>query len=190
MKTIKIYNKKEPMSREYFSQIFDILKNSFPQAERRSFDAHFSEFENPEFRSMVLEDNDILGFMNYWELCGFIYLEHFAIIKEMRGKGLGALLMDELKKMSGKLPIILEVELPEISDIAERRVHFYERLGFILNSYKYLQPPYNDGEKPQPLAIMSYPKALSGDEFISVRSELYRRAYELPEDSDLFLSEI
>lgn len=190
MKNVIIYSQKKPMSREYFSRIYDILEYSFPKPEHRSFDAHFAEFDKPEFRSMVLEDGDILGFMNFWELSSFIYLEHFAVIKELRGKGLGASLMDELKRIAADQPMILEVEPLGTSDIAARRVHFYERLGFVLNPYRYIQPPYNDGEYPLPLSIMSCPRTLLPEEFLTARNELYRTAYELPETSGLFSEDI
>lgn len=190
MEKITIYSHEYPMSREYFLRLFEILEYSFPKSERRGSEEHFSEFKKPAFRSMVLDDGTMSGFMNFWILDGFIYLEHFAVAKEMRGQGLGAYLMDELKKISGGLPIILEAEPPEINDTASRRVRFYERLGFVLNGYKYLQPPYNDGEQPLPLAIMSFPNALSRDGFLRIRSELYRGAYEVPESSDLYSAEI
>lgn len=189
MKKITIYSNKDPMTREYFQRIFEILEYSFPKSERRGAEEHFLEFEKPAFRSIVLEDGAILGFMNFWMLDGFIYLEHFAVAKQMRGQGLGAFLMDELKKLANGQPLILEAEPPRLNDTATRRVRFYERLGFALNEYKYLQPPYNKGERPLPLAIMSFPNALSRDEFLRIRNELYRGAYEVPEGSDLYSEE-
>lgn len=192
MNKIKIYSYKEPMNREYFSRIFEIIEYSFPETEHRSLNEHFAEFKRNMFRSMVLEehndneDGTVMGFMNFWELDGFIYLEHFAVAKELRGQGLGTYLMDELKKISGT--IILEAELPEQSETAARRVRYYERLGFFLNRYKYFQPPYSDGEQPLPLSIMSFPNLLSREEFFRIRGELYRGAYEVPEESDLYLS--
>lgn len=186
MNKITIYSNKDPMTREYFQRIYEILEYSFPKSERRSAEEHFSEFEKPAFRSMVLENGAIMGFMNFWMLDGFIYLEHFAVAKEMRGQGLGARLMDELKKLANGQPLILEAEPPQLNVTASRRVRFYERLGFALNEYKYLQPPYSKGEQPLPLAIMSFPDALSRDEFLRIRTELYRGAYEVPKDSDLY----
>lgn len=188
MNKITIYSYKKPMTREYFSRVFEILEYSFPKSERRDQNEHFAEFNRHTFRSMVLDNGTVLGFMNFWELHGFIYLEHFAVAKELRGQGLGAYLMDELKKISGARPLILEAEPPEQSDIAARRVRFYERLGFVLNGYKYLQPPYSGSEQPLPLSIMSFPNALSRTEFLQIRNELYRGAYEVPEDSDLYSS--
>ena len=187
MNRITTYSYKVPMSRRYFSKLFEILEYSFPETEHRSANEHFAEFNKHTFRSMVLDDREtetIMGFMNYWELDGFIYLEHFAVAKELRGQGLGTYLMDELKKISRT--IILEAEPPAQSETAARRVHFYERLGFVLNNYKYVQPPYSDDEKPLPLSIMSYPNALSREEFFTIRNELYRGAYDIPEGSDLY----
>ena len=185
MKKITIYSYKYPMSREYFSRLFEIIEYSFPETEHRSEDEHFDEFKRHTFRSMVLDDDGaIMGFMNYWELDGFVYLEHFAVARELRKNGLGTYLMEELKKISGT--IILEAEPPEQSGTAARRVGFYERLGFYLNRYKYFQPPYSSGEQPLPLSIMSYPDSLSRAEFVRIRNELYRGAYELPEESDLY----
>ena len=189
MKKLTIYSNKDPMTREYFTRIYEILEYSFPKSERRSAEEHFSEFERSTFRSMVLEDGAILGFMNFWMLDGFIYLEHFAVAKEMRGQGLGAQLMDELKSLADGQPIILEAEPPDLNDIAARRVRFYERLGFALNGYKYLQPPYSKGEQPLPLCIMSCPDKLSRDRFLRIRDELYRSAYEVPESSDLYFAQ-
>ena len=189
MNKIKIYSYKEPMSREYFSRVFEIIEYSFPKTEHRSLNEHFAEFKKDTFRSMVLDDGGmIMGFMNFWELDGFIYLEHFAVAKDLRGQGLGTYLMDELKKISGT--IILEAEPPEQSEIAARRVSYYKRLGFFLNRYKYFQPPYSDGEQPLPLSIMSYPDALSRTRFINIRNELYRSAYEISEGSDLYSAKI
>ena len=188
MDRITVYSNKEPMSREYFSKIFEILEYSFPKTEHRSENEHFAEFDKQAFRSMVLDDgnNSIKGFMNYWELNGFIYLEHFAVAKEMRGQGLGTYLMGELKKTALDRPLILEADPPGESEVASRRVRFYERLGFVLNKYRYFQPPYSADEQPLPLSVMSYPKGLSPEEFVQIRDELYRGAYDIPEGSDLF----
>lgn len=185
MNKIKIYSYKDPMSREYFSRIFEILEYSFPETEHRSMNEHFAEFKRHSFRSMVLDnDGTIMGFMNFWELDGFVYLEHFAVAKEFRGQGLGTSLMDELKKISGT--VILEAEPPEQSGTAARRVRFYERLGFFLNKYEYFQPPCADNEQPLPLSVMSYPNALSRAEFLRIRNELYRGAYDIPEGSEFY----
>lgn len=175
---ITIYSNKNPMPREYFARLYEIMEYSFPKDERRDLEEQFDEFQKPRFRSLVYEENDgIAGFMNYWQLDGFVYLEHFAVAKEQRGRGLGSRLMEKLCDIV-RCPVILEVEPPESSEAASRRIEFYKRLSFCLNEYEYYQPPYHKGEEPVRLLIMSRPALLSPEEFISIRSTLYRDAYE------------
>lgn len=178
MNNIIIYSIENPMPRELFTQLFEIMEYSFPRDERRDFEDHFAEFTKPPFRSLVWEENgSIAGFMNYWQLNGFVYLEHFAVAKELRGHGLGSKLMEKLREVTN-CPIVLEVEPPELSEAAAHRISFYKRLGFHLNEYEYYQPPYHKGEKPVRLMIMSAPAPLLGKEFDEVKTLIYREAYE------------
>lgn len=182
MNKITIYSNENPMPRESFERLFKIIEYSFPKNERRGFDEHFDEFKKPLFRSLVREENgNIEGFMNYWQLDGFVYLEHFAVAKELRGHGLGSELMEKLCGIV-KCPIILEVEPPETGDAAVHRINFYKRLGFHLNGYEYFQPPYNINEKPVRLMIMSRPSPLSESRFAEIKHILYRDAYETDEN--------
>lgn len=182
MNKITIYSTENPMPRESFERLFRIIEYSFPKNERRGFDEHFDEFQKPYFRSLIQEENEnIEGFMNYWQLNGFVYLEHFAIAKELRGQGLGSELMEKLCGIV-KCPIILEVEPPETSNAAIHRIGFYQRLGFHLNEYEYYQPPYHKGEKPVRLMIMSRPFPLSETRFAEIKRILYRDAYETDEN--------
>lgn len=182
MNNITIYSKKNPMSRGQFSRLFELMEYSFPQNERRDFKEQFEEFQKPLFRSLVLSENDkIIGFLNYWELSELIYIEHFAIDRTLRGKGLGTGLVGKFREITENRPAVLEAEPPELNDTAFRRVEFYKRLGFRLNDYGYLQPPYRAGETPVRLVIMSSPNALSPEEFERARSTIYREAYETDE---------
>lgn len=186
MSKLKTFNSANPMPKEIFSQMYEILEYSFPKTERRSRKGHLSELNKPLFRSLVLlEDEKVQGFMNYWDLSEFVYLEHFAIAKELRGQGVGSRLMSELRSSIENRPIILEVEPPQQSDIAARRIKFYERLGFVLNEYPYLQPPYENDE-PLPLAIMSTERKLDPNEFKKIKFALYRNVYNVPENSELY----
>lgn len=178
---LKIYDMENPMTREQYAALFEIMEYSFPACERRNFDEQFAEFQRIPFRSMVLEDSEnplkILGFMNYWELSGFVYLEHFAVAREFRRHGIGGQLMKRLRE-THDIPVILEVEPPETSDYAVRRIKFYENLGFFANDYEYYQPPYRADEVPVRLILMSNGKPLSPEEFVRVRDVIYSDAYE------------
>ena len=182
MNNITIYGIDNPMPKELFTQLFEIMEYSFPKDEHRDFEDHLNEFTNPRFRSLVHTQNGkIAGFMNYWQLTGIVYLEHFATARELRGQGLGSALMDVLRE-TVSAPIILEAEPPDTGDMAVRRINFYKRLGFHLNEYEYYQPPYHKGEPPVRLMIMSTPAPLLKNEFDEIKAVLYREAYEIIEN--------
>lgn len=175
---ITVYSIENPMPRERYTRLYEIMEYSFPKNERRDLEEQFGEFQKPFFRSLVHEANgSIAGFMNYWQLDGFVYLEHFAVARELRGKGLGKALMNELCARTN-CPIILEAEPPELNETAARRVDFYKRLGFHINTYEYYQPPYHKDDEPVRLMLMSRPSPLSAEEYAKVRGTLYRDAYE------------
>lgn len=177
----KIYDMKNPMTREQYTTLFKIMEYSFPACERRDFDEQFSEFQKPPFRSMVLENSgspsQILGFMNYWELSELVYLEHFAVAREFRRRGIGGQLMERLRA-NHNVPVILEVEPPETSEYAMRRIRFYEHLGFFTNDFEYYQPPYRTDETPIRLILMSSGNPLSHEDFVRTRDIIYSDAYE------------
>lgn len=169
------------MPREIFEQLYSIMEYSFPKDERRDFDAQYEKLGNPAFYSAALmEDEKALGFLNFWQLSGYVYIEHFAISQELRGKGIGSELIRKICENFGNQQIILEAEPPELNEIAARRIEFYKRLGFIFNDFHYLQPPYRKGENPVKLKIMSI-QPLSEDDFKEKIRILYREVYETDE---------
>ncbi len=177
MREFLIYSTENPMPGEVFLKQFAILESSFPRGERRDFDKQRAVLQNPKFRSLTLADGDeVLGFLNYWELEGFTYIEHFAVLHKLRGQGLGSEMIRHICKSCAQ-PIILEVEPPAQSEIAARRVGFYNRQGLLLNDYYYEQPPYRKGEKSVELKIMSFPDPLSKADFDEKVRILYRNVY-------------
>lgn len=71
-------------------------------------------------------------------------------------------------------PILLEVEL-SITELAQRRVSFYERLGFHINHFEHVQ----NGQPGLPLKMMSYPQSLTEAEFILFTEILYTKVYKV-----------
>ncbi len=177
MNDIIIYSKNNLMEKSMFDQFFSLLKLSFPTSERRNYSGHLSEFNAPEFHSICYVPDGLKGFLNYWDLGDFIYIEHFAVAPELRGQGKGTALMGELRCVVGERTLVLEAEPPSDSDIAARRIAFYERLGFELNEYDYIQPAMMEGESPIPLVIMSSPEKLTESEYIKIRDRLYTDIY-------------
>lgn len=167
---------------EIFDSLFELMEQSFPACERRTRAEHWAEFRRPQFHSLCYcPKGMIAGFMNYWEMEDFLYLEHFAVSPELRGKGIGAELAEELKKLARGL-IVLEAEPSEQSDMAQRRTRFYERLGFSVNPYDYLQPPISANQPPVPLRLLTYPRAVSQEEYLRIRDGLYTKVYRIGSD--------
>ena len=73
------------------------------------------------------------------------YLEHLAVFAEMRNKKIGQQILDWVKEQLQGVRL-LEVE-PAETEMATRRIHYYERNGYRILDRNYLQPPYVKGGK-------------------------------------------
>ena len=152
---------------------------SFPPNERRSVSKMHNLIEQNELFDVFLlfEDNLRVGFFSLWTFDSFIYLEHFAILPEYRNGGYGKksvhLIINETK-----LPLIGEIELPSASEIASRRLAFYERLGFKIWDISYVQPPYEEGFDPVPMKLISYRDIDLNQKQNEVKTLLYANVYQ------------
>lgn len=181
MENTVIFSKSNPMDKEIFEQYFALLQLSFPTSERRDYAGHLGEFSEDRFSSLCYIPDKLGGFINWWDFGDFVYVEHFAVEPQLRGNGTGSALMNALRSTVGEKPLVLEVEPPQDSEIAAHRVNFYKRLGFEMNSFKYIQPPLIKGEKPIPLCIMSAPAALSQSDFSRIVSAIHKYVYKADE---------
>lgn len=131
---------------------------SFPPDERRDvkeIDRLVADVSSPMHAELIYFKGRLSGFITWWEFDRFRYIEHFAIEPSKRGEGIGA---KALKAFVGQTdsPVVLEVELPDTSDMARRRIRFYERNGFnALMGYDYIQPPYGPGLQSVPMMLMA-----------------------------------
>lgn len=163
-----------------FDRIYEIMEKSFPLDEIRTHDGQKSLFCDPAY-VIYTPDNDggavINAFIAVWELEDTLFVEHFAVDPDYRNAGVGSRLLNELVNLTGKDKMIcLEVELPD-TDISKRRIGFYERNGFVLNHYPYIQPPLSDGRSSVPLKIMTYGRPICENEFEKIKTYLYTRVY-------------
>lgn len=151
--------------------------DSFPLSERRAVDKMFELYKNnPLFSISVAKDEGLLvGFLTYWNLDDFIFAEHFAVSSQMRNRGYGRKVM-ELFKASFN-PIILEVELPT-TILSERRIGFYQRLGFKLwENVLYHQPAYQHDGVAIPMKLMTYGDLDVERDLVNMRSKIYSVVY-------------
>ena len=164
-----------------FDKMFPIMEDSFPPDERRPYDEQKALFENGYYNVYAeFEADKVKGFIAVWNFTDFLYVEHFAVSKEYRNRGTGAKLISEVVKLYKKT-LCLEVEPPE-DELTRRRIGFYERNGFFLNEYPYIQPPISAGKNPVPLMIMSSEKALSEENFGKIKKVLYNEVYKCNEN--------
>ena len=159
-----------------FDKIFKIMQGSFPADEYRYREEQLALFDDSAYTVYLKKEGEqIVAFLAVWEFDDFIFLEHFAVDKSYRARGLGSQMLKEVAKQYLK-PICLEVELPT-TDISKRRVKFYERNGYFFNDYTYYQPPISKGKNAIALRIMSNKSPLSRVEFETVKSTLYTKVY-------------
>lgn len=145
--------------------IKDLYLSSFPDEERRDWRdiALRIDRNDPIFSFYVLQHNDEnVGFITLWRLPRALYCEHFAILPSFRSGGLGAVTVKQAIELAENLipgrplPFILEVELPESSVDAKRRIEFYKRCGMTaLDTFPYWQPPYRADLPDVPMMLMA-----------------------------------
>lgn len=160
-----------------FNTVFDKMKTAFPYEERRDYSDQKECLENKYFKFFEIYDCDLaVGFTALWVFENFVFIEHIAIDEDKRGGGYGSKAIELIKEKYNK-PLILEAEAP-VTEQQIKRIKFYNRLGFNVNSFNYTQPSYHGGEGV-PLLILSYPNKLTDEEFDEFLKETRREVYTL-----------
>ena len=170
----------EKLAEQDFYKVYNLMRASFPRDEFRNYEGQKALLEIPEYQIYIWPDAkrpEPKAFIAVWEFESFVFVEHFAVDPDCRNEGLGAKILAELSERTEQR-ICLEVELPE-TELAKRRIAFYERNQFFFNDYTYEQPPIFAGCDPLPLRIMTTEKQVNADEFQKIKQELYERVYRL-----------
>lgn len=171
------YHKGNPMPSELFEQVYTLMQTAFPPTERRTYDGQLALFANPYYQMRVqTEENTVAAIMAVWEFPAFRFVEHIAVSPSLRGQGLGGQWIDDYVTAASK-PVILEVEPPD-TQIAARRIGFYQRHGFHACAFPYQQPSMQTGQPSIPLLIMQSGAPLTKLEFAQVRDTLYSEVYQ------------
>ena len=160
-----------------FDQMYRLMEASFPQDEYRPYAGQKALFGDPSYHVYARFDNahTLLAFLAVWDFEHFAFIEHFAVAPNCRNQGLGGRMLQELTAVLSK-PLCLEAELPD-TELAKRRLEFYQRNGFCVNPYPYMQPALADTQNPIPLRILTYPSPISQWEFNRLRDALYPKVY-------------
>lgn len=164
-----------------WSRIEQTYIQSFPESERRPFPlVRRLVDENPAFTVYALFKESgshrmYAGFLTAWDFNDFVYIEHFAIDEAARNGGIGGKALKQFLAAC-QAPVVLEVEIPT-DDLSKRRIGFYERLGFRLDTHVYHQPPYQKGGPTLEMRLMTYGDLPLSDSFEAVETTLYKNVY-------------
>ena len=162
------------MPKEHFDAFYAALEAGFDLSERRDREDALRVLDTPEYSVLeIYAEGETVGFITFWALDGFTFLEHFVMLEQYRNRGYGREVLEILKS---KFPrMVLEAE-PPTEEIRRRRLAFYGRAGFCKNEKPYLQPSYRKGYDSVPLILMTYPRAEADS--AQIITELYERVYE------------
>lgn len=170
-----------PVTREHElnADVREMYESAFPEAERREWVQLSELITNPDFRfNLIFNEQILIGLISVWNLNEFIFIEHFTIRNDERGKGFGTEVIRQIISM--EMPVILEVEEP-LSEMAIKRIRFYERLHFSTSNMEYFQPPYSKGKKRIKMLLMSYPNEILPANFESTKKLIHELVYKFQE---------
>lgn len=163
----------------YIAQVQSTYTSSFPETERRDFYlfCELLEEESQFHLLVVLKEDKYVGFISYWQFEGFVYVEHFAIDEAFRNGGIGSKVMREALRIVDT-SVVLEVEEP-VDELTQRRVCFYESLGFKLYDSDYKQPPYRESDSWYSMKLMSYGTISIAKDYKLIVDSIYSYVYNL-----------
>lgn len=137
----------------------ELYRNSFPGKEQRSAEDHLRALGDPLFSADgIWRGDQFIGILYHWRHANWHYVEHLAISPALRGQNMGSVALRAFCEKAGQ--VILEID-PPVDDISVRRLHFYQRLGFVENPHTYIHPSFREPFQEHKLVLMSYPAALT-----------------------------
>ena len=165
------------MQAHEFPAVHRLMQQAFPLQEHRCFSDAEALLSKSEYEVLVYgEQAEILGFVAHWNFDDFCFVEHFAVGEAARGNGIGSGIMKAYLAQSA-LPVVLEVETTG-SEIAQRRIGFYQRLGFALSPVGYIQPCLQGDVSDIPLQLMHAPENVSGGLLNQAAERIFQTVYQ------------
>ena len=157
------------------SFIKELYEEAFPVEERRDWPSLLDLLNHQDMQVDLLADvGRPVGFIIWWKIQDWRFIEHFAISSPVRGKGYGAEVMHYyLEIFEGKL--LLEVE-PAVTRDAYRRISFYEKMGLSLIDIAYRQPSYIEKDLSYPMHLMTI-SSLRANDFHELTFEIKNKVY-------------
>ncbi|MDE5610986.1 MAG: GNAT family N-acetyltransferase [Odoribacter sp.] len=162
---------------EVFQWLAVLYAEAFPPEERRDMEQlkELLSTEPDMFFNAVKCDGELAGLLVYWDFGTFYYLEHLAVFAELRNRKIGQRILNWVNEHL-KGVWVLEVE-PDDTEMAKRRIGYYQRNGFRILDKSYLQPAYRPGGEAFPLWIMGNGTGQSQDDLNRQIQTIKNRVY-------------
>lgn len=145
-----------------WAEAMTIYRSAFPAKERWHEERYAEALADPLFEADAIRIGDrMAGLLFHWQAGPFRYVEHLAVDPALRGQQVGSRALEALGERFDRL--VLEIDPPE-DEISVRRLHFYERSGFVANPWHYLHPSFRRPFEPHRLVLLSRPAPLGNDE--------------------------
>ncbi len=139
-----------------FTEIYQILQDSFPKEECPDSEQIALIMERPILKIKIFENvqGELLGLCLGHDFSEFFFCDYLVIRRNYRNQGYGGHFLKYIIRYFKK-PIILECEPPDFSNMAFRRLRFYQRTGFTILTKHYKMPGFALEDHPMPMYLMA-----------------------------------
>lgn len=160
----------EKMNNPLYQSVDKLYESAFPYHEKRDERAKQAALANDNYHLDAWYHNNIfVGFIGYWTFKDYVYIEHLAIDPNLRSQGYGKKVLECF--LAQHPQTILEID-PLTTEIANRRLRFYQSLGFVENSYSHVHPSYHSEISDHDLLVLSSTKFISNEQYVTFLNDL------------------
>ncbi|MBB1198892.1 N-acetyltransferase [Enterobacteriaceae bacterium 89] len=158
------------MDSPWFAEVDALYERAFPLHEQREPDAKKSALANERYALLAwFDDHQFIGLTGSWCFAEYSYIEHLAVNDKLRSQGYGKRILNHLLEQQ---PLtILEID-PLTTEIAHKRLRFYQSLGFYENAWPHFHPSYHEGMEDHQLIVLSYPQPVSAAQYQRFSNDL------------------
>jgi len=159
LKIIALDNDKSAL----FTQVDSLYESAFPLHEKRNHAAKVRAFNHANYQLQAwFDDAQFVGMIGVWDFGDYSYIEHLAVNDQLRGQGYGKQMLSQFLQQSPQT--ILEID-PLTTEIAHKRLRFYQSLGFQVNHFAHYHPTYHANIADHELIVLSYPRQLDQQQY-------------------------
>ncbi len=146
-----------------FAQVDALYESAFPLHEKRNFAAKIRAFNHTNYQLQAWFDGELfVGMIGMWDFGDYSYIEHLAVNDRLRGQGYGKRMLSQFLQQFPQT--ILEID-PLTTEIAHKRLHFYQSLGFQVNHFPHSHPTYHGHFADHQLIVLSYPRQIDQQQY-------------------------